>query len=170
MSGSQHIIKGSLGAELETPISVAGVSVATYILVVLYLKILFHLSKYSVRIVLVVYAQRYPLFHVPKCTQIRSTSKEPNLFALFGIGSISASVIFIKRNLKNVQAATPWCVYVITIYKSAYLRPLLVLHIHISTSTSSEQRNCASWASQPQKTVTLRPQPGGETTKSIRDM
>jgi hypothetical protein len=31
------------------------------------------------------------------------------------------------------------------------------------------QRNCASWASQPQKSVTLRPQPGGETTKSIRD-
>jgi hypothetical protein len=24
--------------------------------------------------------------------------------------------------------------------------------------------------SQPQKSVTLRPQPGGETTKSIRDM
>jgi hypothetical protein len=50
------------------------------------------------------------------------------------------------------------------------LRSLLVLHIHISTSTSSGQRNCASWASQPQKSVTLRPQPGGETTKSIRDM
>jgi hypothetical protein len=50
------------------------------------------------------------------------------------------------------------------------LRPLLVLHIHISPSTSSGQRNCASWASQPQKSVTFRPQPGGETTKSIRDM
>jgi hypothetical protein len=50
------------------------------------------------------------------------------------------------------------------------LRPLLVLHIHISSSTSSGQRNCASWASQPQKSVTLRPQPGGETAKSIRDM
>jgi hypothetical protein len=36
--------------------------------------------------------------------------------------------------------------------------------------TSSRQRNCASWASQPQKSVTLRPQPGGEATKSIRDM
>jgi hypothetical protein len=34
----------------------------------------------------------------------------------------------------------------------------------------SGQRNCASWASQPQKSVTIRPQPGGETTKSIRDM
>jgi hypothetical protein len=48
--------------------------------------------------------------------------------------------------------------------------PLLVLHIHISPSTSSGQRNCASWASHSQKSVTLRPQPGGETTKSIRDM
>jgi hypothetical protein len=46
----------------------------------------------------------------------------------------------------------------------------LVLHIHTSPSTSSGQRNCVSWASQPQKSVTLRPQPGGETTKSIRDM
>src|SRR5215510_2796714 len=50
------------------------------------------------------------------------------------------------------------------------LRPLLVLHIHISPSTSSGQCNCASWVSQPQKSVTLKPQPGGETTKSIRDM
>jgi hypothetical protein len=41
---------------------------------------------------------------------------------------------------------------------------------HILPSTSSGQRNCASWASQPQKSVTLRLQPGGETTKSIRDM
>jgi hypothetical protein len=49
------------------------------------------------------------------------------------------------------------------------LRPLLVLHIHVSPFTSSGQRNCASWASQPQKSVTLRSQPGGETTKSIRD-
>jgi hypothetical protein len=36
------------------------------------------------------------------------------------------------------------------------LRPLLALHIHISPSNSSGQRNCASWASQPQKSVTLR--------------
>jgi hypothetical protein len=50
------------------------------------------------------------------------------------------------------------------------LTPLLVLHIHVSPSTSSGQRNCASWASQPEKSATLRPQPGGETTKSIRDM
>jgi hypothetical protein len=50
------------------------------------------------------------------------------------------------------------------------LRTILVLHIHVSPSTSSGQRNCASWASKPQKSVTLRPQPGGETTKSIRDM
>jgi hypothetical protein len=45
------------------------------------------------------------------------------------------------------------------------LRPLLVLHIHTSPATSSGQRNCASWVS-----VTFRPQPGGETTKSIRVM
>jgi hypothetical protein len=32
------------------------------------------------------------------------------------------------------------------------------------------KRNCASWASQPQKLVTNWPQPGGETTKSVRDM
>jgi hypothetical protein len=44
-----------------------------------------------------------------------------------------------------------------------------VLHIHISPSTSSGQRNCASWASHPQKSVIRRPQSGGETTKSIRD-
>jgi hypothetical protein len=50
------------------------------------------------------------------------------------------------------------------------LRPFLVLHIHISPSTSSGQRNCAPWASQPEKSVTLRPQPGGEIMKSIRDI
>jgi hypothetical protein len=50
------------------------------------------------------------------------------------------------------------------------LRPLLILHIHISTSTSSGQRNCASWMYRAQKLVTLRPQPGGGNTKSIRDM
>jgi hypothetical protein len=47
------------------------------------------------------------------------------------------------------------------------LRPLLVLHIHKSPSTSSGQRNCVSWASQPQESVTLQPQPGGETTKPM---
>jgi hypothetical protein len=41
---------------------------------------------------------------------------------------------------------------------------------HTSPSTSLGQRNCALWASQPQKSITFRPQPGGETTKSIRDM
>jgi hypothetical protein len=46
----------------------------------------------------------------------------------------------------------------------------LVPHIHISPSTSSGQCNCASLASHPQKSVTLRPQPGRETTMSIRDM
>jgi hypothetical protein len=50
------------------------------------------------------------------------------------------------------------------------LRPLLVLHIHVSPPTSSGQRNCASWMSQPQNSVTLWPQPGGEATKSVRDI
>jgi hypothetical protein len=34
-------------------------------------------------------------------------------------------------------------------------------HSHISSLTSSGQRNCALWAPQTQKSVTLRPQPGG---------
>jgi hypothetical protein len=50
------------------------------------------------------------------------------------------------------------------------LRPFLVVHIHVSPSTSSGQCHCTSWASQPQKSVILQPQPGGETTKSIRDI
>jgi hypothetical protein len=41
---------------------------------------------------------------------------------------------------------------------------------HISPSTSSVQSNRASWASQTQKSVTLRPQPEGETTKSMTDI
>ena len=32
---------------------------------------------------------------------------------------------------------------------------------YISPLTPSGQRNCASWVSQPQKSVTLPPQPGG---------
>ena len=40
----------------------------------------------------------------------------------------------------------------------------------ITTHTPSGQRNCASWASQPQKLVTLLPCPGGRTTKSTKDM
>ena len=32
---------------------------------------------------------------------------------------------------------------------------------YISPLTLSGQRNCASWASQPQKSVTIPPQPGG---------
>jgi len=37
----------------------------------------------------------------------------------------------------------------------------------ISPLTSSGQRPRASWASQPQKSATLSPQPGGKTTKFI---
>ena len=40
----------------------------------------------------------------------------------------------------------------------------------ITTHTPSGQRNCASWASQSQKSVTLLPCPGGRTTKSTKDM
>ena len=40
----------------------------------------------------------------------------------------------------------------------------------ITTRTPSGQRNCASWAPQPQKSVTLLPCPGGRTTKSTKDM
>ena len=39
---------------------------------------------------------------------------------------------------------------------------------YITTHTSSEQRNCASWASQPQKSVTFLSYPGGRTTKSTK--
>ena len=40
----------------------------------------------------------------------------------------------------------------------------------ITNHTPSGQRNCVSWASQPQKSVTLLPCPGGKTTKSTKDM
>ena len=38
----------------------------------------------------------------------------------------------------------------------------------ITTHTSSGRHNCASWASQPQKSVTLLPCPEGRTTKSTK--
>ena len=38
----------------------------------------------------------------------------------------------------------------------------------VTTHTASGQRNCASRASQPQKSVTLLPCPGGRTTKSTK--
>ena len=41
---------------------------------------------------------------------------------------------------------------------------------YISPLTPSRQSNCASWASQPQKSVTLPPQPGGGTTKFRMNM
>ena len=40
----------------------------------------------------------------------------------------------------------------------------------ITTHTPTGQFNCASWASQPQKSVTLLPCPGGRSTKSTKDM
>ena len=40
----------------------------------------------------------------------------------------------------------------------------------ISPRTSSGQRSRASWASQPQKSSTLSPQPGGRTTKVHKNM
>jgi len=53
-------------------------------------------------------------------------------------------------------------------WQNLSLRALLALHPPISPLTSSGQRNCASWASQSQKSVTLLPCPGGRTTKSTR--
>jgi len=41
---------------------------------------------------------------------------------------------------------------------------------YISPLTPPGQRNCASWASQPEKLVTLPPQPGGGTTKVRMNM
>jgi len=38
----------------------------------------------------------------------------------------------------------------------------------ISPLTSSGQRSRASWASQPQKSATLSPQPGGKPQKFVR--
>ena len=48
--------------------------------------------------------------------------------------------------------------------------PLGTTSSSITTDTPSGQRNCASWASQLQKSVTLLPWPGGRTTKSTKDM
>ena len=48
------------------------------------------------------------------------------------------------------------------------LRALLALHPSISPLTSSWQRNCASWVSQTQKSVTLLSWTGGRTAKSTR--
>ena len=53
-------------------------------------------------------------------------------------------------------------------YINLGLRALLALHAPISPLASSGQRNCASWSSQTQKSVTLLPCPGGRTTKSTR--
>ena len=48
--------------------------------------------------------------------------------------------------------------------------PVATTSSSITTHTSWGQRNCASWASQPQKSVTLLPCPGARTTKSTKDM
>ena len=45
---------------------------------------------------------------------------------------------------------------------------LRLIFIYISPLTSSGQRSRASWASHPQKSATLSPQPGGKTTKFVR--
>ena len=46
--------------------------------------------------------------------------------------------------------------------------PPVVSSSCISPLTSSGQRNRASWASQPQKSATLSPQPGGKSRKFVR--
>jgi len=61
---------------------------------------------------------------------------------------------------------TETCVYIYI--HILCLRALLALHPPISPLTSSGQRNPASWASQPQKSVTLLPCLGGKTTQSTR--
>jgi len=48
--------------------------------------------------------------------------------------------------------------------------PLGTTSSSITTYTPSGQGKCASWASQPLKSVTLLPCPGGRTTKSTRDI
>ena len=50
------------------------------------------------------------------------------------------------------------------------LRAILALRPPISPLTSSGQRNRASWASQPQKSVTLLPCPGREDHEVHKDM
>ena len=55
------------------------------------------------------------------------------------------------------------------IYIHIYIPPGTVSS-SITTHTPSEQRNCSSWVSQTQKSVTLLPCPGGRTTKSTKDM
>jgi hypothetical protein len=70
----------------------------------------------------------------------------------------------------SLKRKIPMVTMVWIVQENLGLRPLLVLHNHISPSTSSGQRSCASWAFRSKKSVTLRPQPGGETVKSIRDM
>jgi len=50
-------------------------------------------------------------------------------------------------------------------------KALLALHPPLSPLTQNRDNvNCASWASQPQKSVTLLPCPGGRTTKSTKDV
>ena len=58
--------------------------------------------------------------------------------------------------------------YVVFICYNTWWWALLTLRPPISPLTSTGQRNRASWASQPQKSVTLLPCPGGKTTKSTR--
>ena len=48
--------------------------------------------------------------------------------------------------------------------------PPVISSSYISPLTSSGQRSRASWASQPQKSATLLPQPGGKTTKVHTNM
>jgi len=48
--------------------------------------------------------------------------------------------------------------------------PPLTTTYSITTHSPSGQRNCALWASQSQKSVSLLPCPGGRTTKSTKDI
>ena len=79
-------------------------------------------------------------------------------------GSIPGSnvVIFFQKGM--IPAVTMAWVG----WQNLGLRALLALHPPLSSLTSSGQRNCTSWASQPQKSVTLLPYAGGRTTKYAR--
>ena len=62
------------------------------------------------------------------------------------------------------------CSYLPSTWPTWFKAPPGTTSSSITTHTPSGQRNCALWASQPQKSVTLLPCPGGRTTKSTKDM
>ena len=78
-------------------------------------------------------------------------------------GSIPGSTMGIFLCRGRIPVVT--MVWVVS--RSRLKAPPGTLSPYISPLTPSGQRNCASWASQPQKLVTLPPQPGGGNHKSL---